>query len=169
MPGDFATLSGVDREPIEVATRAAARLSKVVEVALDEVGLSLPQYRLMVLLVDGSAVATALARRLTVSRPSITALADGLVERGFVERVTDTRDRRCVTHSLTPSGHTALQAGDEAIRERLERTVSFLPARKRKAAVDGLALWIEALDLKREDDEAIAAAERAAERAKAKA
>ena len=149
MPGDLATLTAVDREPIEVATRAAARLSKTVERALEEVDLSLPQYRLMVLLADGSAVATALARRLTVSRPSITALADGLVERGFVERLPDARDRRCVTHSLTPAGRTALGRGDLSIRDRLEATVSHLPVRKRRAAVDGLALWLEALDTAR--------------------
>jgi DNA-binding MarR family transcriptional regulator len=121
----------------------------VVEVALEQVGLSLPQYRLMVLLGDGSAVATALAERLTVSRPSITALADGLVERGFVERVPDARDRRCVTHSLTPAGHAALGRGDLSIRSRLETTVAHLPVRKRRAAVDGLALWLEALDTAR--------------------
>lgn len=147
-------MSGVDRPPIDVATRAAARLSKAVEVALDAVGLSLPQYRLMVLLVDGSAVATALARRLTVSRPSITALADGLVERGYVARVPDARDRRCVTHSLTPAGHEALERGDVAIRSSLEGIVSHLPEGRRRAAVDGLALWVEALDLDRAAREA---------------
>jgi long-chain acyl-CoA synthetase len=142
-------LTAVDGEPIEAATRAAARLSKAVEMALDEVGLSLPQYRLMMLLADGSSVATSLARRLTVSRPSITALADGLVDRGFVARMTDARDRRCVTHSLTLTGHTALTQGDHAVRTRLETVVSHLPARKRRTAVDGLALWLEALDLQR--------------------
>jgi DNA-binding MarR family transcriptional regulator len=147
-------LTDVERDPIEAATRAAARLSKVVEVALDEIGLSLPQYRLMVLLADGSAVATALARNLTVSRPSITALADGLVERGFVERVTDARDRRCVTHSLTPAGHAALQVGDDAIGARLETTLSHLTPRKRRTAIEGLGYWLEALDLARAAREA---------------
>jgi long-chain acyl-CoA synthetase len=147
-------LDRVDRQPIDQATRAAARLSKLVENALDEVGLSLPQYRLMVLLADGSAVATALARRLTVTRPSITALADGLVERGFVTRVPDARDRRCVTHSLTPAGHTALGHGDHAVRAHLETTVAHLPARQRRTAIDGLALWLTALDLNRAAQEA---------------
>jgi|SoiMethySBSTD1v2_1073268.scaffolds.fasta_scaffold1819923_2 DNA-binding MarR family transcriptional regulator len=154
MSREVTTFPAVDRAPIDVATRAVARLSKVVERALEEVDLSLPQYRLMVLLVDGSAVATALARRLTVSRPSITALADGLVLRGFVERVPDVRDRRCVTHSLTPAGHAALERGDAAIRGRLEGTVAHLPARQRKAAIDGLGLWLEALDAAREAQEA---------------
>jgi long-chain acyl-CoA synthetase len=144
----------LDRASLDLATRAAARLSKVVENALDEVGLSLPQYRLMVLLSDGSAVATALARRLTVSRPSITALADGLVDRGFVERLPDPDDRRRVSHTLTPAGHDALAAGDDAIRARLDTVVAHLPPRQRRTAVDGLALWITALDLHRATQEA---------------
>lgn len=142
-------MTAVDRTPLDLATRAVARLSKVVEVALDVEGLTLPQYRLMVLLADGTEVATALARRLMVSRPSITALADGLVDRGFVERLPDAADRRRVTHTLTAAGHDALGRGDRAIRDRLETVVGHLPARQRKAAVDGLALWIEALDAHR--------------------
>jgi long-chain acyl-CoA synthetase len=157
MSADSGTLTAVDPVPIELASRAAARLSKLVENALDEVDLSLPQYRLMLLLVDGSAVATALARRLAVTRPSITALADGLVDRGFVERVPDPTDRRCVTHSLTPAGRAALRRGDVSIRERLETTVAHLPARKRRAAVDGLALWLPALDAARVARESVAA------------
>jgi len=151
------TLSIVENEQMWEATRAAARLSKVVEVALDEVDLSLPQFRLMVLLADGSAVATALAQRLTVSRPSITALADGLVQRGFVERVPDPRDRRCVTHSLTPTGRDALKRGDAAILACLKAKVAHLPARKRRTAVAGLALWVEALDTARVAEEAVRA------------
>ncbi|MFP3901872.1 MAG: MarR family winged helix-turn-helix transcriptional regulator, partial [Acidimicrobiia bacterium] len=105
---------GVDEELIAVAARAAARLGKVAENALDRVDLSLPQYRMMALLADGSSVATALAERLTVTRPSVTALTDGLVERGLVERLPDPRDRRRVTHALTPAGRAALEKGDAA-------------------------------------------------------
>jgi long-chain acyl-CoA synthetase len=159
----------VEYEQMAAATRAAARLSKGIEMALDEVGLSLPQYRLMVLLADGSAVATALAKRLTVSRPSITALADGLVERGYVDRQPDSRDRRCVTHQLTDAGRAALDRGDAAVRARLESTLAHLPARKRRAAVDGLALWIEALDNARITQEAETQAQAAAKKAKADA
>ena len=138
-----------DAWPVAAALRAAARLSKVVEMALDEVGLSLPQYRLTMLLADGSSVATALAERLTVSRPSITALVDGLVERGFVDRRPDVRDRRCVTHWLTTAGRGALERGDAAIRDRLATLVAHLPSRKHGPAVEGLALWLEALDAAR--------------------
>lgn len=139
----------MDDELIGAAARAAARLAKVTEVSLDRVDLSLPQYRMMVLLADGSSVATALAERLTVTRPSITALTDGLVGRGLVERRVDPADRRRVTHALTPAGREALAKGDAAVQEGLAGVVANLPARKARAALSGLALWLEALDVAR--------------------
>ncbi len=139
----------MDDDLIGPAARAAARLGKVAENALDRVDLSLPQYRMMALLADGSSVATALAERLAVTRPSITALTDGLVERGLVERRPDAHDRRRVTHTLTPAGHAALEKGDAAVEERLNEVLANLPERKARAALSGLALWVEALDIAR--------------------
>jgi DNA-binding MarR family transcriptional regulator len=79
---------------LQAAGRAAARLSKALEVALSEVGLSLPQYRLLVYLSGGPERATVLAGRLDVSPPSLTALVDGAVSRGLVERRASDDDRR---------------------------------------------------------------------------
>src|SRR6202035_5052130 len=63
----------------------AAWLSKRVEVALAQVELTLPQYRVLGILAEGAAAASGLADRLAVRRPSITALIDGLVARGLVD------------------------------------------------------------------------------------
>ena len=68
------------------------------------VDLSVSQYRLLVFLSDGPSQASALAERLIVSRPSVTALADGLVERGLVTRGGAEGDRRQVLHVLTDEG-----------------------------------------------------------------
>lgn len=130
--------------------RAAARLGKVAELALGEVDLSLPQYRMLAFLhSDGSSAASALAGKLAVSRPSLTALADGLVSRGMVERRPYEGDRRRVDHVLTAEGRAALAAGDEAVERRLTDLLSNLdPARRRRAA-EGLALCLDALDAAR--------------------
>ena len=61
------------------AARAVARLAKQVEVALAPLDLSLPQYRVLALLGDGSTASSVLARKLAVSPPSVTAVVDGLV------------------------------------------------------------------------------------------
>ena len=84
--------------------RVAAWLSKRVEVALAQVELTLPQYRVLGILAEGSAAASGLADRLAVRRPSITALIDGLVTRGLVDRRQEDSDRRRVELRLTPEG-----------------------------------------------------------------
>lgn len=123
-----------------------ARLSKTVEVAASDVGLSLPQYRLLTYLSEGGAPASMLAGRLRVSRPSITALVDGLVSRGLVERRPDPADRRRVQHLLTDAGREAAEAADNALAERLAGLLDGLPEPARAEALAGLAHWTVALN-----------------------
>jgi long-chain acyl-CoA synthetase len=138
-------------EELARAARAAARLGKIAELALaDQADLSLPQYRLMAMLSDGSQAATALADHLTVTRPSITALADGLVERGFIDRHPDPGDRRRITHSLTDGGRAALDTGDQAIQQSLTDVLGHIPdPEEAETALRGLSIWITALDAAR--------------------
>ncbi|QGG95127.1 MarR family winged helix-turn-helix transcriptional regulator [Actinomarinicola tropica] len=134
------------------AGRAAARLARTVENALGGVDLSLPQYRMLVFLDDmGSSAASALAGRLGVSRPSVTALVDGLVARGFAERAADPADRRRVAHVITPKGRAALAAADEAVGRRLaELSSKISDPGARTSAVEGLVAWLDALNTERE-------------------
>jgi len=129
--------------------RVAARLAKLVERAVTEADLSLPQYRLLALLSEDSVVASALADKLAVSPPSVTALVDGLVARGLVERRPDATDRRRVAHVLTREGHATLAGADAAAAAALTRLADLLPASRRRRAVDGLELWGDALDAAR--------------------
>jgi long-chain acyl-CoA synthetase len=133
------------REPVSLG-RAAARLAKHVEIALSHDDLSLPQYRVLVLLGDGSAVASVLASKLAVSPPSVTAIVDGLVARGLVKRHSDGGDRRRVTHVLTDKGRRVLSEADAQTNARLETVAGHLPARDRERAVAGLRLWHDAMD-----------------------
>jgi long-chain acyl-CoA synthetase len=135
----------ISRVDWENAAHAAARLAKQVELALDAVDLSLPQYRVMVFLVEGSAGASKLAGTLAVSRPTITVVVDGLVAKGFVERQGDDTDRRKVHHRLTPAGKRALERADVAVSERLAELAVHLDDDETKAAVEGLGLWGKAL------------------------
>jgi long-chain acyl-CoA synthetase len=127
------------------AGRTVALLAKVVELALTDVDLSLPQYRVLAHLNEGDVAASALAGRLAVSRPSITAVVDGLVARGLVERGGDDSDRRRVTHALTPQGRRAVAEADRAIARKLGTLVSRLGERDARQAIEGLARWHDAL------------------------
>lgn len=129
--------------------RVVARLAKQVERALAEVDLSLAQYRLLGNLAHGPSLPSTLAERLIVSRPSVTALADGLVERGLVARAAAEGDRRHVLHRLTEDGVTLLATADEAIERRLHNVAGHLSDADRARAFRGLDSWGRALDVYR--------------------
>lgn len=120
------------------------------EVALSEVGLSLPQYRLLAFLSGGPERATALAGWLDVSPPSLTALVDGAVARSLVERVAAEDDRRCVRHVITDLGHDLLATGDAALAAKLETVTGRLTPGQARKVTDGLELLGRALDASRE-------------------
>lgn len=128
------------------AGRAATRLARQVAVALGDLDLSPSQYRLLLFLSEGNAAASAVAGRLAVSRPSVTALADGLEKRGLLQRKADPADRRKVAHELTEAGREALGAADAAVAERISGIAAHLDEHQTDQALDGLALWNEALN-----------------------
>jgi DNA-binding MarR family transcriptional regulator len=125
--------------------RVAAWLSKRVEVALAQVELTLPQYRVLGILAEGSAAASGLADRLAVRRPSITALIDGLVARGFVDRRQEDTDRRRVELRLTPEGVSTLARADIAVDEYLVAIAGHLPDKEEAMALRSLELWARAM------------------------
>ena len=122
--------------------RTAAWLAKQVEIGLSAADLSLPQYRVLGLLDESSAVSSDLAERLAVRPPSVTAVVDGLVARGLVERRNVVADRRRVDHVLTDSGREALVTADAAVGARLEEIAGYAPdPTDADRALDGLAAW----------------------------
>jgi long-chain acyl-CoA synthetase len=125
--------------------RVAAWLSKRVEVALAQVELTLPQYRVLGILAEGTAAASGLADRLAVRRPSITALVDGLVARGLVDRRQEDADRRRVEVRLTPEGVSTLARADEAVDEYLIAIAGHLPDKEEAMALRSLELWARAM------------------------
>jgi long-chain acyl-CoA synthetase len=126
--------------------RTAAWLAKQVELGLAAAELSLPQYRVLGFLDESSAVSSDLADRLAVRPPSVTAVVDGLVSRGLVERRTVVSDRRQVAHVLTRSGRRALDTADAAVSARLSDIASCLGDEAELArAFEGLSTWRRAL------------------------
>jgi long-chain acyl-CoA synthetase len=125
--------------------RVAAWLSKRVEVALATMDLTLPQYRVMGILAEGSAAASGLAERLTVRPPSITAIIDGLVARGLVDRKHEDSDRRRIAVRLTPEGERIVAEADRVVDEYLASIATCLPTKDEAMALRSLELWGQAL------------------------
>jgi long-chain acyl-CoA synthetase len=132
-------------EPPEHPGRVVARLARQVELAVATVDLTLPQYRVLILLGEGKEAASALAEKLAVSRPSVTGVVDGLVARGLVKRDHDSDDRRRVGHALTLPGRRLLESADSQVERRLSEIAAHRPDGA-AAAFAGLGPWREALD-----------------------
>jgi DNA-binding MarR family transcriptional regulator len=107
------------------AVRVLARLSRVLESA--DAGLTVPQYRMLSALSEGGQRSARLAERLAVRKPTVTALADGLIAAGYVARESEEGDRRIVRLSLTEAGQDALRRADAAYLARLEPLLAEVP------------------------------------------
>lgn len=119
--------------------RVVVWLSRQVEVVLAEhTDLTLAQYRLLALLHDQPEVASVLAERLRVSRPSVTTVADGLVARGLIERTPDPEDRRRVTHTLTTRGRDLVRHADQTVEAGLTVVMEHLGPRGARDLTAGL-------------------------------
>ena len=127
---------------VRTAVPTLARHSRLLERASCD--LSLPQYRVLALVVEGDERAFRLAGRLAAAKPTISALVDGLVERGLLRRCDVAGDRRGVRLQVTAAGRRALKAAETAMAARLEPVFGRLadPA----AALAALAALEEALD-----------------------
>jgi DNA-binding MarR family transcriptional regulator len=82
------------------------------------------QYRILKLAGAGGERSAKLAERLAVAKPTLTAIADGLVAAGYARRETEPGDRRVVRLCLTESGHAAVERADAAYGEWLNRLLA---------------------------------------------
>lgn len=126
--------------------RTAALLARHVEVALCDVDLSMPQYRILIFLDQSAAVASSLAVQSAVTRPSVTAVVDGLVHRGLVERRSDPSDRRRVEHLLTDEGRKVLAAADKVLDAHLSDISGYADGLESTEVLHGLDGWRRALE-----------------------
>lgn len=101
-----------------VAVRVLARLHRLLE-SVDS-GLTLPQYRVLAAIAQGGVRSANLAERLAVRKPTLTAIADGLVAAGYATREGEPGDRRVVRLRATEAGHAALDHADECLLARLD-------------------------------------------------
>jgi long-chain acyl-CoA synthetase len=135
---------------LRVATgRTVARLGRQVEIALAKVDLTTAQYRALVQLAEGAEASSSLAAKLAVSRPSVTAVVEGLVQRGLVDRRHSDEDRRRVSVSLTEPGRQVLAEADQVVSEKLTELLAVLSARQAEQAVNGITQWGKAMDANR--------------------
>jgi DNA-binding MarR family transcriptional regulator len=121
------------RDLIDVAVRS-------VEVVAP--GVSLPQFRLMLVLDDlGVTPSTKLARELAVSPSSVTRMVDRLVASGHVTRERDAEKRSIVALTLSPLGADTVRDVLAWRHVELERILRSLEPADRAVTVHGLTAF----------------------------
>jgi DNA-binding MarR family transcriptional regulator len=113
------TAAELDRDILTLAS-----VARVLERACADV--TLPQWRLLALVARGEERASALASRLALARPTVSATIDTLVERGLLERTAVDGDRRAVRLSLTELGRDAMEGAERGMRARLDELLTFV-------------------------------------------
>jgi DNA-binding MarR family transcriptional regulator len=98
--------------------------------------LTLAQYRVLAMVSSGDARASKIAERLAVAKPTVTAVVDGLVERGYLRREAVPGDRRSASIVVTKDGRTRLATAEAAMSARLEHLLQAVS--DRDAFVQGL-------------------------------
>ena len=111
--------------------------------------LTLAQYRLLALLASGDDRASRLAKKLAVAKPTITAIIEGLVERGYVSRRLDAHDRRVVQLAITPAGERALRRAEARVAEPFADVLGRCA--RPEVVLDALAQVSDALDARAEE------------------
>ena len=102
----------LDAAEVTQAILVIFRLNRALDCV--DAGLTPAQYRIMKLAGAGGERSTRLAQRLAVAKPTLTALADGLVAAGYATRTAEPGDRRVVRLTLTEAGRAALDRADDA-------------------------------------------------------
>lgn len=134
-------MSEADRR-VKDALRVLARLNRVLESATS--GLTVPQYRMLNVLSEGGERSARLAERLAIRKPTVTALADGLIAAGYAERESEPGDRRIVRLLITEAGRRALDDADSAYLAKLRPLLDGVPDENQ--FIDALLAIGKALD-----------------------
>ena len=114
------------------SSRASITMRRVFLKHLGPLDLKVVEYSILVLVASNPQVnQRQLGETLDISAPNMAVTLDRLVERGWVERVRGTRDRRAMHIHLTPSGHDLVRRAEKIAQTMENHTLRVLsPAEK---------------------------------------
>lgn len=112
----------------------------------DRLGVGRSDLRAINLLEEGPIPQGALARRLGLTPPTVTALIDRLVADGFVKRSPHPTDRRITLVALLPSAWGRLAAVYRPIGHSVLAAADQLSAREQHHLTTVLHQWADAMD-----------------------
>lgn len=131
----------------ESTVGVVVRLSKVLEIVLSDLGLTMNQFHLMSLVDDGETAPTMLSRRLVMKPPNVTAMVNGLTERGLMASSKSAEDKRRIELAVTDTGRASLQKARHRCAQALDYLADEATAGRGSPLIESLARWLPALDM----------------------
>lgn len=93
----------------------------------EDIDLTLPHFQALFILEEtGVMSVTELAKALMISKPNVTPIVQKLVDKGFVERFQDKKDRRYIYIKLTKDGMAFLSRHKAIVTEGLKKKLSSI-------------------------------------------
>lgn len=133
-------------DAVLTASRLLVAVSARSIAAVDE-GITLPQFRLLVVLDSrGPLKLTALAEQLAVNPSTATRMVDRLVAADLLRRAANPASRRELVVSLTESGAAVVRKVTQRRRAEITRIVARMPPAQRHGLVRALSAFAEAGD-----------------------
>lgn len=135
-------------DPVVDAVLASSRALVAVSARsiADTTGVTLPQYRLLVVLADRPRTLTELAAQLDVAPSTALRMVDRLESAGLVDRTVRPENRRETRLSLTGNGRRVVDTVTERRRRDLRTVVALIPDEERAGVARAMAAFAAAAD-----------------------
>ena len=119
------------------ASRAAITMRRVFVRHLGPLDLKVVEFSILVLVASNPQInPKRLGQALDVSAPNLAVMLDRLVERGWVERVRSTQDRRAMHIHLTPQGKALVQRAEKIAATMENPTLRVLSPAERALLIE---------------------------------
>ncbi|CAG1015394.1 Multiple antibiotic resistance protein MarR [Burkholderiaceae bacterium] len=119
------------------ASRASIELKKTFQTHLGPLDLKAVEFSILVLVASNQGVnQKQLCQSLDVSAPNMAITLDRMVERGWIERVRSTEDRRAQLIHLTPAGQALVRKAEKIAATMEQEAVGVLSEAERMLLIE---------------------------------
>ena len=129
---------------VDLVDRMCAQMRPESDEEWSDLELTMPQFRAICLLGQGSERMGNIAGNLSTSMASATSMIDRLVDKGLVERAPDASDRRVVTCQLTTKGREEMDRFMRVNQLRLTRMAGRLTVEELQTVVNAMEILCSA-------------------------
>lgn len=129
---------------VDLVDRMCAQMRPESDEEWSDLELTMPQFRAICLLGQGSERMGNIAGHLNTSMSSATSMIDRLVDKGLVARAPDASDRRVVTCQLTTRGREEMDRFMRLNQLRLTRMAGRLTVEELQTVVDAMEILCSA-------------------------